>query len=43
MFQGRKNLVTESKFTNFFPDLLNWIHLWCVRWDVKKYDIFRYF
>lgn len=43
MFQGRKDLVTKTKFADFFPDLLDWIHLRCVWRDVKEYDIFRYF
>ena len=43
MFQGGKDLVTKAKFADFFPDLLDWIHLRCVWWDVKEYDIFRYF
>jgi len=36
MLKRMKNLVTKSTLANFFPNLLNGIHLQC-RWREKKY------
>ena len=38
-FKSSKNLITEAQFTQFFPDLLNRIHFWCVWRNKEQTDV----
>lgn len=35
-----KNLIAKSHLPNFFPDLLNLIHLWSIWRNIKQANIF---
>ena len=36
LIQRSKNFIAETHFTEFFPNLFYWIHLWCIWWDEKE-------
>ena len=43
LIQGVEYFVSESHFANLFPDLLNGIHFWCIRWNISQVDVRRHF
>jgi len=43
LIQGVEYFVSESHFANLFPDLLNGIHFWRIRWNISQVDVRRHF
>ena len=41
LLQSSKHLITEARDTEFFPYLLDGIHLGRIRWNVKQLYVFR--
>jgi hypothetical protein len=37
--EGLENLVAEAELTDFFPNLLDWIHFWCIWWKKQKFNV----
>ena len=38
-FQCLESLIFKTSFLNFFPDLFNRVHFWCIRWDKSQFNI----
>ena len=41
--KGIKDFVSESSFSNLFPNLFYWVHLWSIRRNKSQMDIIRDF
>ena len=39
LIQGSKDLIFEAQFSDFFPNLLNWIHFRRIRRDKEDADV----
>ena len=39
LFQCGKDFIPKPHLAKFFPDLLNWIHLWCIWRNEKEFNI----
>ena len=42
IIEGTEDFVAETTSANFAPNLLDWIHLRRIRWNMKEVDVMRH-